>query len=212
MTVTLSVQPTPTAPGLTLRPWLPRDVPALCAVHHDPVLRHWFVTDLRSETDARRWIDAENEAWAAGTRFSFAVVEGIVEGAVDDVVEAGSETERDPVDHLVGHVVLKVRPEAARPDASSELGYWTAPGARGKGVAVRAVEAVSRWAFASGRLARPGRLEVLHDAANEGSCRVAEKCGFVLHSVLPPSPDHPVDSHVHVRVDDTVHVSRSAAR
>ncbi|MFD4635452.1 GNAT family N-acetyltransferase [Streptomyces sp. NPDC058284] len=186
-------QPGPTAPGLTLRPWHPRDAPALLAAHRDPVMRRWLVTDLTNATEARRWIDAQSEAWADGTRFSFAVIDADADADAGPVAGA---------DRLLGHVTLKVRPYGSRSGAASEVGYWTVPEARGKGVAPRALEAVSRWAFATRRALPPGRLELLHAAANRGSCRVAQKCGYVMHSVLPPfPPDYPGEGHLHVRVD-----------
>ncbi|WP_306336499.1 GNAT family N-acetyltransferase [Streptomyces sp. KL118A] len=185
MAVHLTVEPAPGRTGLTLRPWTARDVPALLAAHRDPVLRRWLVLRLESEAEAHRWVEEQHEAWTAGTWFSFAIL----------------ETDADS-DRPVGNVVLKAVPDGSRPGAASEVGYWTAPEARGKGVAPRALEAVSRWAFASLPLAVPGRLELLHAAANENSCRVARKCGYAFHSVLPPfPPDHPGEGHLHVRVD-----------
>ncbi|MEU6989322.1 GNAT family N-acetyltransferase [Streptomyces sp. NPDC046465] len=177
----------PSAPGLTLRPWHPRDVPALLAAHRHPELRRWITTDLASTADAHRWMDEQTEAWAAGTRYNFAVTEA---GDGDD--GAG---------RLLGQVLLKVVPDSARPGASSEVGYWTAPEARGTGVAPRALEAVSRWALASPHLTPAGRLELLHTVTNESSCRVAQKCGYVLDSVLPPFPPaYPDEGHLHVRL------------
>ncbi|WP_055564339.1 GNAT family N-acetyltransferase [Streptomyces atriruber] len=189
VTVNLTVEPAPGRPGLTLRPWTARDVPALLAAHRDPDLRRWLVLRLESAADAHRWVGEQHEAWAAGTWFSFAVL----------------ETDGDTrTDHpVVGNVVLKAVPDGSRPGAASEVGYWTAPEARGKGVAPRALEAVSRWAFASLTLAVPGRLELLHAAANENSCRVARKSGYAFHSVLPPfPPDYPGEGHLHVRVNN----------
>ncbi|MET8687906.1 GNAT family N-acetyltransferase [Streptomyces sp. NPDC004732] len=189
--VNLTVEPAPGRPGLTLRPWTARDVPALLAAYRDPHLRRWLLLRLESAADAHRWVEEQHEAWAAGTWFSFAVL------------ETGADTGTDTVtDHPVGNVVLKVEPDSSRPGAASEVGYWTDPGARGRGVAPRALEAVSRWAFASLTLSVPGRLELLHAAANEASCRVAQKSGYALHSVLPPfPPDYPGEGHLHVRVD-----------
>ena len=43
-------------------------------------------------------------------------------------------------------------------------------------------------------------VELLHTVGNEGSCRVAQKCGYVLDSVLPPlPPKFPDEGHRHLR-------------
>ncbi|MET7359706.1 GNAT family N-acetyltransferase [Streptomyces sp. NPDC005562] len=185
------------APGLTLRPWRPGDVPALLAAHRHPDLRRWITTNLASTADARRWIDEQGAAWTAGTRFNFAVTMTMTEAGDRG---AGGD---DVAGRLVGEVLLKVVPDSARPGAAAEVGYWTVPEARGKGVAPRALEALSRWALAAPHLTPAGRLELLHTVANTSSCRTALKCGYVLDSVLPPfPPDYPGEGHLHVRTND----------
>ncbi|WP_344441762.1 GNAT family N-acetyltransferase [Kitasatospora nipponensis] len=159
--------------GLTLRPWTDADAAQLHAVAADPELRRRTSLDITSEQDALRWIAATRQAWADGERFAFAVL-------VDERVS--------------GHIVLK-RPGSA----TAEVGYWTAAHARGRGLAPRAVRALTRWAFAGREGRRPGRIELLHQADNTGSCRVAQKAGYRLESVLPASPPHyPNDGHLHV--------------
>ncbi|MEU5935544.1 GNAT family protein [Micromonospora sp. NPDC047187] len=76
-----------------------------------------------------------------------------------------------------------------------EVGYWTASWARGRGVAPRAVLALSRWAF--DRFPEVARLDLLHQVDNVASCRVAQKCGFVFQEVLPARPPFPLDGHRH---------------
>jgi len=45
-----------------------------------------------------------------------------------------------------------------------------------------------------------GEIELLHTVGNEGSCRVAQKCGYVLESVLAPMPPKfPDEGHRHLR-------------
>ncbi|MDE3206645.1 MAG: GNAT family N-acetyltransferase [Acidobacteriota bacterium] len=59
----------------------------------------------------------------------------------------------------------------------AEVGYATAPWARGRGVMTRALRTVLEWAFAD------LQLEGVHWRAhvgNEASRRVAEKCGFTM--------------------------------
>ncbi|MEU3643033.1 GNAT family N-acetyltransferase [Lentzea sp. NPDC034063] len=171
MTVVLSVPDT----ALTLRPWRSDDLPALLAAHRDPLLRRWLATSLTTEAEGRRWLDAQDDGWARATRLSFAVV-------ADD---------HPPL----GHVVVKVGP-----GGTAEVGYWTAAPARGRGVAARAVETLSRWALSIQDLVALTQLELLHAAGNHPSCRVAVKCGYALHDLLPAvPPEFPNEGHRHVR-------------
>ncbi|BBC35177.1 hypothetical protein SGFS_064710 [Streptomyces graminofaciens] len=177
MTVRLSAAATPTAPALTLRPWRPDDAAALVVAHRDPGMRRWLVTHLDSEDDARRWVDEQSEGWASRTRLGFAVLEG-----------AGRP---------VGHVVVKVVESSG---GVAEVGYWTSAEVRGRGVAPRALDAVSAWALGGQGLLPLARLELFHASGNLASCRVAEKSRYVLHSVLPAQPPHfRTEGHLHVR-------------
>lgn len=172
MTVVLSI---PGPNGLRLRPWRQEDRRALVAAHRDPLLRRRLMTPLTDDAEARRWLDAQASGWDSATQFSFAV-------AADD-------------DTPLGHVVVKVR--AAD---TAEVGYWIAAAARGQGIAARALEATSRWALGTQQLVRLSRLDLLHAEDNPASCRVAEKCGYVLDELLPPAPpEFPVSGHRHVR-------------
>ncbi|MFE0099994.1 GNAT family N-acetyltransferase [Streptomyces sp. NPDC059009] len=192
-TLTLHVDPTPSAPGLTLRPWRPDDVGALVAAHRDPQLRRWMVTGLEGEEDALRWIEEQEAGRVNGACFSFAVVEQT--GGAGGRSE-GAAGEGRPL----GHVAVRVEPDRTRPGAASEVGYWVAPEARGRGIAARALDAASRWAFGSRLPTPPDRLELLHSVANHASCAVARKCGYTLDSVLPPFPPlFPAEGHLHVR-------------
>ncbi|MBM0237448.1 GNAT family N-acetyltransferase [Micromonospora sp. ATA32] len=82
---------------------------------------------------------------------------------------------------------------------AAEVGYWTAAPARGRGVAPRALEAVTGWAFTRFAAAGLTRLELLHQVDNPASCRVAEKAGYRFEEVLPARPPFPRDGHRHVR-------------
>lgn len=176
MTVTLSVPPTGSAPALRLRPWRPDDLPALVEAHRDPLLRRWLATSLTGDAEARQWLDAQTAGWAAATRFSFAVV---------------ADADSPPL----GHVVVK--PGSA---GTAEVGYWTAAHARGRGIAARAVDTVSHWAFDVQDTVVLTQLDLLHAVGNHPSCRVAVKCGYALRDLLPAAPPaFPADGHRHVR-------------
>ncbi|MGP3979566.1 GNAT family N-acetyltransferase [Streptomyces sp. KR80] len=185
MVVSLSVEATASAPALRLRPWRVEDAEALVAAHRDPLLRRWLTTCLDSEAAARRWVGDQREGWATGTRLSFAVL-------------ACGSGESD-VGRPVGNVVIK---EGAGPTrGSAEMGYWTSAEVRGRGIAPRALEAVSRWALGSQGVMPVARLALLHSSGNHASCRVAEKCQYVFRSVLPAEPPNfPTEGHLHVRM------------
>jgi RimJ/RimL family protein N-acetyltransferase len=178
VTTVLSVPQTESAPALRLRPWRAADAPALVTAHRDAELRRRLATSLAGEADARQWLAAQAAGWRSATRLSFAVV------AEDD--------DQAPF----GHVVVKVVGAGV-----AEVGYWTAAHVRGQGIAARALEATSRWALRTQRLVRLTRLDLLHAEDNRASCRVAEKCGYLLHGLLPPAPPaFPASGHRHVRV------------
>ncbi|MEU3974312.1 GNAT family N-acetyltransferase [Streptomyces bacillaris] len=168
-----------TADGLLLRPWREEDVPALLKAYDDPVMRQWVRLPVDTPEEAARWLELQREGWASGTRFSFAVT---------DLSRGGQ---------LVGNLALK-RPGPGPERA--EVGYWTAAWARGRGVAPRALEALTAWAFAA--FAEEGlvRLELLHQVDNVASCKVAEKSGYAFAELLDAlPPEFPLDGHLHVR-------------
>ncbi|MEV0238460.1 GNAT family N-acetyltransferase [Streptomyces sp. NPDC050674] len=181
----LQADATPSAPALILRPWSPADAADLVGLHRDDALRRWTSSTVDDRAGAARWIHEQQRGWEAGHRFAFAIVES---------------HPADADGRLAGHVVLKnVTPGAS----SAEVGYWTAAHARGRGVAPRALEALTNWAFT----AFPGheltRLELLHRADNTASCRVAQKTRYVLTTRLPSAPPaHPLAGHLHTRARD----------
>lgn len=66
--------------------------------------------------------------------------------------------------------------------ASAELAYWIRPEQRGRGIASRAVQAVTLWAHASVGIPRIW-LEI--DPGNKPSLRVAERAGYHFEQRLP---------------------------
>ncbi|MER5183778.1 GNAT family N-acetyltransferase [Streptomyces sp. NPDC002896] len=178
----LHVAATPSAPALILRPWCMEDVPALVEACRDAALRHWTGSAVENDADAVRWVRAQERGWAAGDRFGWAVLEVQPESAHGQ---------------LVGNVVLK---GVAPGKASAEVGYWTAAHARGRGVAPRALEALTGWAIDTLGADRLKRLELLHQVDNQASCRVAQKSRYVFETVLPAAPpSFPLDGHLHTR-------------
>ncbi|TDV54158.1 GNAT family N-acetyltransferase [Actinophytocola oryzae] len=166
---TIRVPATAAGPELVLRPWVAEDAAALVDVYRDPAIRHWIRVAVRDVDQAAAWVAAQQEGWRTGERLCFAVLDGT---------------------ELVACVVLK------KPRTRPEVGYWTAAAARGRGVASRAVDALSTWAFATFRATR---LELRHQVDNLASCRVAQKTGFDLHSTILAAAPYPLDGHLHVR-------------
>ena len=97
-------------------------------------------------------------------------------------------------------VIAAVLKGAVAGAASAEVGYWTAAHARGRGVASRSLEAMTRWAFDTFGGDGLQRLDLLHQADNVGSCGVARKAGYAFDRILPASPPaFPLDGHLHAR-------------
>jgi RimJ/RimL family protein N-acetyltransferase len=181
----IEVGATPSAPALLLRRWRLSDAADLVTLYRDGALRRWATSAVDDGAGAARWVRVQQRAWEAGDRFAFAVVEPRTRG------DEGQ---------LLGHVVLK---DVALGTGSAGVGYWTAAHARGRGVAPRALQALTDWAFDSfTSTAGEGltRLELLHQADNLASCRVAQKCRYEPTRLLPAAPPaYPLDGHLHVR-------------
>ncbi|MDI2129297.1 GNAT family N-acetyltransferase [Yinghuangia seranimata] len=179
-TASLTVPATAELPELTLRAWRREDAPALIEAYRDPVLRTTLRHVPETDEDALRWLDVQWRGWDSGNRYSLAVFE-------PDDGPAGPR--------LVANVVVK---NVATRGSMGEVGYWTAGHSRGRGVAPRAVEALTAWAFAEFDLEA---LDLLHQIDNTASCRVAEKAGYVFDEVLPAlPPEFPLDGHRHIRL------------
>ena len=167
-------QPTLSAGDLTLRPWRDEDAPALMAVYADPAIQRWHCESLDGH-EAARYAGHWTHLWRTGSRAGWAVVR-------DDTL-AGRVT--------VSRLVLE--------GGQGEVTYWTAPAARGSGVAPAAVEAVAAWAFDLGL----HRLELQHSTLNRASCRVAQKTGFELEGTKRRAGLHQDgwhDMHLHARL------------
>ncbi|PWR05480.1 GNAT family N-acetyltransferase [Micromonospora acroterricola] len=164
-----------TSPELVLRPWREDDLDALVEAYRDPVLQRWTRYPVQTADQGRQWLERTRQDWDDGRRLSFAVLEDGADGP-----------------QLVANVVLK----GVTPGVTvAEVGYWTAAWARGRGVAPRAVTALSRWAFE--QFTGLERLDLLHQVDNPASCRVAEKSGYLFQEVLPAYPPFPRDGHRH---------------
>ncbi|WP_327286779.1 GNAT family N-acetyltransferase [Streptomyces sp. NBC_01198] len=184
MSITLQVDATPSASALFLRPWNDDDVEPLVEAYRDPTLRRWTRLPVESIENAVERLELQRRGWESGDRLSFAVHE----------VQSGTGEGR-----LVGEVAMK---RTGPSHESAEVGYWTAAHARGQGVAPRALEALTSWAFEVFAVEGMKRLDLLHQVDNLASCRVAEKARYGFHQVLPARPPFPRDGHLHIRRAD----------
>ena len=107
---------------------------------------------------------------------------------------------RDPEGRAVGAVSLHHLDHTMR---TAEVGYWLAEEARGKGAASAAVDAAARYAFdALGMV----RVALFHAVENDASCRLAQRCGFLLEGTSRQSYVYGDglrhDEHLHARLAD----------
>jgi RimJ/RimL family protein N-acetyltransferase len=149
---------------LVLRPYRPDDVDAVLRACQDPDIQRWIGVLPVPYTRA----DAED--FVTGT----AVRERATGRGLSTAVEADGE--------LVGSCGLMRFTEGR---LGPEVGYWTAPWARGRGYAAEAAAALAVWAFDHGA----PRVHLFTDVANVASQGVAARAGFrregVVRSCLP---------------------------
>jgi RimJ/RimL family protein N-acetyltransferase len=145
---------------IRLRPARVEDVPAIVRACQDPdIQRFTFVPNDYTEDLARAWV-----AGAPGER---------ERGEALQLAVASAET-----DELVGTAGLL---RFSWPHRTAEIGYWVAPWARGRGIAVRATRLLAPWALGTLGLARV-TCEI--DPDNAASRLVAERAGFVFEGIL----------------------------
>lgn len=147
---------------VSLRPWRKADVPGKLLAFSDPLVQRfsWPHTTGYTEADARRFFAGQEQARLRGEELNFVLAAPDDEAAV-----------------LGGSSLYDVRLD----QGCAAVGYWLAPGARGRGVATHAVRLLARWAFAELGLAR---LELTCSPDNKASQRVAERCGFAREGLL----------------------------
>ena len=151
------MQPELDAGRVCLRPWREDDADAALDAMLDPDTRLWNAGWVKTREDAVYWLERRQE-WG-GDHASWAVQDSSAPGLLGSV--SVHSIDRDAND--------------------AEIGYWTAPPARGRGVAAAAVDAACRWAFAALPV---DRIELCHAVENTASGRVAEKAGFTYEGHL----------------------------
>ena len=147
---------------VSLRPLAAEHLDDVTALFDDPgVLRFTRLPVPPPAGYARQWLERYEAGRLDGTREAFA--------ALDD----GGR--------FVG---LALAVDIDREGHEVELGYITAPAARGRGIATAMLDSLTRWAFDElGAL----RVTLIIDVENRASSRVAERCGYVLEGVMRSS-------------------------
>ncbi|MGH8894390.1 MAG: GNAT family N-acetyltransferase [Actinomycetes bacterium] len=139
---------------LVLRLPTPDDVDAITDACQDEELQRWIPVPVPYEREhAVDFVNSRPERWAAD--------DGEMTFAVTDAADG----------RLLGMVGLHARDATMR-----EIGFWTAPWARGTGVMTDAARLVCRFGFEVLGLAR---IEWWAGVGNDASWRVAEKLGFL---------------------------------
>ncbi|SCE71343.1 GNAT family N-acetyltransferase [Micromonospora mirobrigensis] len=150
-----------TEAGLLLRPWRPGDAADVHRACQDPDIQRWTTVPRPYLPEhAEGFVTGMSaSAWADGTGAPFAVCDA------------------DTGELLGSCGLISVDPAGG----SGEIGYWTAPWARGRGVTVRATRAVARWAFDGLSLRR---LVWQAELGNHASRLVALRAGFHVDGEL----------------------------
>ncbi len=152
--------------GLVLRPWAAVDVPAVVDAASDPrIPSGTTVPSVPTEDACAAFIERQRGRRVSGVGWALAIVESAI-GAADRTVASG-------------HIGLWI--ESLR-HGRAEIGYWVAPSRRGSGVASRAVDALSGWAFDS--LDGLNRLSLFIAPDNAASIATAVNARYRFEAVL----------------------------
>jgi RimJ/RimL family protein N-acetyltransferase len=136
------------------------DVQDLLGLVDDDAVRAFTLLPTDADEEwVRGWVARYREGWRDGSRAGFVA--------------------RDANDGAFLGFAAIVRLDLAA--GEGEIGYLTAPQARGRGVAARALALLTRWGLGALGL---NRLELRIDTTNHISERVAERAGYRREGVL----------------------------
>jgi RimJ/RimL family protein N-acetyltransferase len=144
---------------IRLEPLTQAHVPAFVElIQEEAIQRFTLVPSSADEAFVRSWLKRYEDGWDDGSRAGFAAND-----------RAGT--------FLAFAAIVDLDLDARE----GEIGYLTAPAARGQGVAARSVRLLTDWGFEQLGLER---LELHIDSDNVASERVAERAGYRRDGVL----------------------------
>ncbi len=149
--------------AVVLRPWNFSDAGFMAEAWRDPAIERYNGPAPTSVTDAIAIIERIERSWR---RFE---VEGDPTGAAFVIVDAalGETVGMCGIDHWSSTGV-------------AQFGYWLAAGARGRGLATRAVTMMTGWLFEIGA----ARVFLTIQSENAASAAVARRAGFTYEGTL----------------------------
>jgi len=144
-----------------LRPWRATDVDQLVEACKDPAIPRWTAApDPYTPADAESWVRGDPlPEEPPGDRISFCMADA-----------------QQPELLLGSMSIMRIKR-----GGGSEIGYWSAPWARGRGATTRAVLVLARWARREFELRR---VELAIAVDNDASNRLAERAGFTCEGRL----------------------------
>jgi len=175
-------QPVLTIDELTARPWQDGDAPAVSMAYDDPAIQQWHARSMPLH-EALAWTRSWALRWTQETGAGWAITEG---------------------DELLGRMSLRTINLA---EGHAEVAYWVLPAARGRAIAPRTLQLLSRWSLHDLGL---HRLELQHSTQNPASCRVATKSGYAVEGTRRRQALHIDgwhDMHLHALLVDDPHLS-----
>ena len=149
--------------AVVLRPWISSDASFMVEASRDPAIERYNGPSPASATDAVAVIERIQQCWRTFE------VEGDPTGAAFVIVDAalGEPVGMCGIDHWSSTDV-------------AQFGYWLAAGARGRGLATRAVTLMTGWLFDLG----PARVFLTIQSDNAASAAVARRAGFTYEGTL----------------------------
>ena len=149
--------------AVVLRPWDSSDATFMVEASRDPAIQRYNGPAPASAADAVAVIERIQESWRTFE------IKGDPTGAAFAIVDAalGEPVGMCGIDHWSSTDV-------------AQFGYWLAAGARGRGLATRAVTLMTAWLFELGA----ARVFLTIQSENAASAAVARRAGFSFEGTL----------------------------
>jgi len=172
-------QPTISLDGeLALRPFESGDATVVMRAFATPDIQFWHGFCVDDLDQAQDWISRTRSRWDDAQSADWAIVDS--EG-------------------VGGRCALHI--DCRR--GTAEIAYWLLPEARGRGVASRAVNAVTDWAHTTLGI---HRVLLQHSTKNSASCAVARRVGYIVEGIAREQDIHvdgwhDMHQHSHLSTD-----------